>query len=106
MLADDAEIVPLRAALEGTVYRGPDAVDQFWTAIEESWATVQMDVDELSEHGDRVLAVGRLRGRARETGIELDSPMGWVATFDDGEVVSLRTYPTVAEARVAAELGS
>jgi len=101
----DAEIVPLRAALEGTVYRGPDALDQFWAAIDESWEAVQMDIDELTEHGERVLAVGRLRGRARATGMEVDSPMGWVTTFREGKVASIRTYPSVAEARDAAELG-
>jgi ketosteroid isomerase-like protein len=105
IITDDAEIVPLRAALEGTVYRGPNALDDFWAAIDESWETVEMDIDEISEHGDRVLAVGRLRGRARETGMELDSPMAWVATFDEGKVASIRTYVNVAEAREAAEMG-
>jgi ketosteroid isomerase-like protein len=102
---DDAEIVPMRAALEGTVYRGPNALDDFWAAIDESWETVQMVIDEISEHGNRVLAVGRLRGRARQTGMELDSPMAWVATFDEGKVASMRTYVSVAEAREAADLG-
>lgn len=102
---DDAEIVPMRAALEGTVYRGPNALDDFWAAIDESWETVQMVIDEISEHGNRVLAVGRLRGRARRTGMELDSPMAWVATFDEGQVASMRTYVSVAEAREAADLG-
>jgi ketosteroid isomerase-like protein len=102
---DDAEIVPMRAALEGTVYRGPNALDDFWAAIDESWETVQMVIDEISEHGNRVLAVGRLRGRARRTGMELDSPMAWVATFDEGKVASMRTYVSVAEAREAADLG-
>ncbi|MGA8927221.1 MAG: hypothetical protein WB462_13450 [Solirubrobacterales bacterium] len=36
-LAEDAEIVPMRAALEGTVYRGPDAASQYCAAVEESW---------------------------------------------------------------------
>lgn len=101
---DDAEIVPMRAALEGTVYRGPNALDDFWAAIDESWETVQMDINELTEHGERVLAVGRLRGRARETGMELGSPMGWVATFSGDRIASIRTYASVAEAREALEL--
>ena len=102
--ADDAEIVPMRAALEGTVYRGPNALDDFWAAIDESWETVQMDIDELTEHGERVLAVGRLRGRARETGMELGSPMGWVAAFRGDRIASIRTYASVAEARESLEL--
>ena len=36
-LAGDAEIVPVRAALEGTTYRGPDAGTQYCTAVIQSW---------------------------------------------------------------------
>jgi hypothetical protein len=50
---ENAEIVPMRAALEGTVYRGPTAIDDFWAAIDESWETVQMDIDEISKHAER-----------------------------------------------------
>jgi uncharacterized protein len=102
---EDAEIVPLRAALEGTVYRGPEAHDQFWAAIDEAWETVEMHADEITEHDDRVLVVGRLRGRARQTGMEIDSPMAWVMTFAEGKVASTRTYVSIAEAREAVGLG-
>src|SRR5436190_1759344 len=90
----DAEIVPMRAALEGTVYRGPTAVEEFFAASDESWEELRMYVDEVSAHGGRVLAIGRLRGRARETGMEVDSPMGWVVTFGEGRIASVRTYVT------------
>ena len=103
--AEDAEIVPLRAALEGTVYRGPDALDQFWAAIDGSWETVRMDPDEIMQRGERVLVVGRLQGRARQSGMDVDSPMAWVMTFENGKVASVRTYVSVAAAREAAELG-
>jgi hypothetical protein len=32
-LSSDAEIVPVRAAVEGTVYRGPDAASQYCAAV-------------------------------------------------------------------------
>lgn len=103
MMVDEPEIVPLRAALEGTVYRGPDATSEFWAAIDESWATVQMTTDEITEHGVRVLIVGRLRGTARETGMELDAPMAWVLTFEEAKVASIRAYVSIADGREAAE---
>jgi ketosteroid isomerase-like protein len=37
LLAEDAEIVPVRAALEGTVYRGRDAGTEYCAAVEASW---------------------------------------------------------------------
>jgi ketosteroid isomerase-like protein len=102
---EDAEIVPMRAALEGTVFRGPTAVEDFFAASDESWEELRMYVDEVGQHGGRVLAIGRLRGRARETGMEVDSPMGWVVTFGEGRIASVRTYVSVAEAREAADFG-
>lgn len=103
LLADDAEIVPLRAALEGTVYRGPSALDEFWAATYETWETIQMEIDEETLHGDRVLGIGRLRGRARHTSTDVDSPMAWVITFDGDKVARIQTYVNLAEAREAAE---
>jgi ketosteroid isomerase-like protein len=103
---ENAEIVPMRAALEGTVFRGPTAVDDFFAASDESWEELRMHVDEVSEHGDRVLAIGGLSGRARETGMEIDSPMGWMVTFGEGKIASVRTYVNVANAREAAEHGA
>jgi ketosteroid isomerase-like protein len=99
MAAPSVEIVPLRAALEGTVYRGKDAIDQFWDAVDESWDSIRMDADEIVDFGGRVLVVGRLRGRARDTDVEIDSPMAWVLEIEDGVMTKMRNYVDIAEAR-------
>jgi ketosteroid isomerase-like protein len=104
MAAPDIELVPMRAALEGTVYRGTDAFAQFWAAVDETWETIHLDAGEYLDCGDRVLITGRLRGRARGTEIEVDSPMWWVLRVDAGKLVSLRTYLDATEARTAAGL--
>ena len=97
-----AEIVPMRAALEGTVFSGENAVAEFWAAMDETWEYTHIDPDELQACGDKVLLIGRLSGRAKGTDVEVDSPMGWVLAFDGEKVASLRTYTDVAEAREAA----
>ena len=103
--APNAEIVPMRAALEGTVFRGEHAVPEFWAAIDETWEYTHIDGEEILECGEKVLIVGRLRGRTRSTEVEVDSPMGWLLTFEGDKVKRLRTYTDVAEAREAAGLG-
>jgi hypothetical protein len=40
LLAPDAEIVPVRAAIEGTTYRGTDAASQYVAAVDESWESL------------------------------------------------------------------
>jgi ketosteroid isomerase-like protein len=99
------EIVPLRAALEGTVFRGDTANADFWTAIDETWEEIHMDAEEILESGERVAILGHLRGRAKGTDVEVESPTGWVLTFDGDKVASMRTYSSVADARRAAGLG-
>src|SRR6187200_2065300 len=37
LLAGDVEIVPVRAALEGTTYSGPDAAPQYCAAVDQTW---------------------------------------------------------------------
>jgi ketosteroid isomerase-like protein len=49
-------------------------------------------VSELHDLGDRVAAVGRLAIRGRESGVEIDSPMGVVADFREGKILCVRTY--------------
>jgi ketosteroid isomerase-like protein len=100
LTAESAEIVPLRAALEGTVYRGESAFDEFWAAVDESWEFVRIEAEEIVDRGDRVLIVGRLQGRARGTEVDVDSPMAWVMTINDQQkMTSMRNYIDIAQAR-------
>jgi len=103
-LADDAEIVPVRAALEGTVYRGPDAAEQYCAAVEESWENLEWEVEEVRDGGDWVVALGRIRGEGRGSGAAIDARAGWVARFQDGLITTFRTYPDRADALEAVGL--
>jgi ketosteroid isomerase-like protein len=104
LLADDAEIVPVRAALEGTVYRGPDAAEQYCAAVEESWENLGWEVEEVRDGGDWVVALGRIRGEGRGSGAAIDARAGWVARFQDGLITTFRTYPDRADALEAVGL--
>jgi ketosteroid isomerase-like protein len=96
--ADDAEIVPVRAALEGTVYRGPDAAAQYCSAVDESWNNLAWEVEDLRDGGTWVLALGRIRGEGRGSGVTIDARAGWIARFSDGLVTSFHTYADRREA--------
>ena len=104
LLADDAEIVPVRAALEGTVYRGPEAAEQYCAAVEESWENLGWEVEEVRDGGDWVVALGRIRGEGRGSGAAIDARAGWVARFQDGLITTFHTYPDRADALEAVGL--
>jgi ketosteroid isomerase-like protein len=104
LLITDAEIVPIRAAMEGTVYRGPDAVEQWFAAIDESWEELRVEIEEARDAGDRVLGLGRIRGRGRESGAPIDVEAASVAYFRDGLITTLHNYTNRADAFEAAGL--
>ena len=62
------------------------------------------EVTEVRELGERVVAIGRLRMRGKESGAETASPMGFVADFKDGKAILVRTYLDATEALEAAGL--
>jgi ketosteroid isomerase-like protein len=104
LLARDAEIVPVRAALEGTTYRGPNAASQYCSAVDESWENLKWEVEEIRDGLGWVLALGHIRGRGRDSGADIDARGGWLARFRDGSITTFRTYPDHAEALKAVGL--
>jgi ketosteroid isomerase-like protein len=86
------------------VYRGADAVRQFWQEWFTAWETLRFDY-ELVDAGERVVMLLDMQMRGRSTGIEM--PFGkfaWVSTFRDGLVVNVRLYMRQSEALEAAGL--
>ena len=98
LLADDAEVMPMRSTLEGTIYRGADAGTQYCAAVEESWADLEWEVEEMRADSDWVLALGRIRGQGRVSGAGIDVEAAWVARFRDGLITSFRTWTNRTEA--------
>ena len=98
---EDAEIVPLRAAVEDTVYRPPGAAEKFWDAAEELWERMSVDLEEVRDAGDQMLGLGTFHATARGSGVPVAGPVGFVFTLRDGKVAYSRVYPDRDEARAA-----
>jgi ketosteroid isomerase-like protein len=103
-LAEDAEIVPVRAALEGTVYRGHDAGAEYCAAVAASWNDLRWEVEEVRDDEDWVLALGLIHGSGRGSGATIDARGAWLAYLRDGKLTRFRTYPDRLEALKAVGL--
>src|SRR5688572_23880728 len=101
-LAADVELHPLRAQLEGKSYLGHEGARQMLADFEEDWESLRMEVDEIHEAGDEVVLLGRMRGRGRASGVDLEVPMGFVWRFSDGKAIFGRTFSDPADAPRAA----
>jgi ketosteroid isomerase-like protein len=106
LLDQDAEIVPVRAALEGITFRGADAASQYCAAVEESWEELRWEVEEIRDLGSRVIALGRIQGRGRDSGVGIDARGAWVAHLSDGLITRFQTYSDRAQALKAVGLGT
>jgi ketosteroid isomerase-like protein len=104
LLAADAEIVPVRAVLEGVTFRGPDAAAHYCAAVDETWEDLTWELEEIRDADDWVLALGRIRGSGRGSGATIDARAGWVARFHEGLVTNFHTYADRAQALEAVGL--
>jgi len=104
--SDDVELVPLRAAIENTAYRGPAAFAAFAADNTDSWAELRFDAKEFRDAGERVVVIGQLFGRARLTGADVDARLAWLFEFRCGRLSRGRNYTDIAEALQAAGLSA
>lgn len=98
----------LRSAIvggtEGNVYRGHDGFRRWFADSFESFEELRTELTEFRELDDRVIAFGHIHARGRGSGLELDSPTGWVFTMRNGRVVKAEGFLSRAEALQAAGL--
>ena len=99
--ADEPEIVPLRAALEGQSFQGPRAVEQFRAASRDAWSELRLDLEAVEGDGPRYLCSGVLRGRGRESGAEFRAPV-WIVIDVEGDPVA-RVATNLDRGRAVAE---
>ena len=83
-------------------YRGYDGVSRFWTQFLSAWDEYGVQVDELIDAGDQVVAVMRLSGRTNE--LEVDEPRSSVLTLRGGRIVRIEPFASKEEALEAAGL--
>lgn len=92
-LDSDAELLPMRAVFEGTVYRGVDGLKSLLHDMNEDWEDFRLEPDEIREiDPSRVLVLGRLQGRGKASGMEIEAPAAWVCELRDGKVKKVQFY--------------
>jgi uncharacterized protein len=89
---------------EGKVFRGHDGIRRWFAELGETFEEMTTELTEYRDLGDRVVAFGHIHARGRESGLELDSPTGWVMTLRDGKVLKAEGFLSRAETLEAAGL--
>jgi ketosteroid isomerase-like protein len=90
-ITDDYEFIPtLAGKVESTSYRGVAGMRQYFKDAGEVWETIQIQIDEIRDLGDRVVLVGALIARGRSSGLDVRYQRAWLAEFRNGKVRRVR----------------
>jgi hypothetical protein len=89
---------------EADVFEGRARTEEFLRRWLGAWDEYRMEIDELVEAGDRVVVIGRQRGRSKVTGIAVEMPHFAVWTLRGGRAVRVEVHSSRAEAMTAAGL--
>ena len=103
----EVETHPLTVAMFGqeeTVYRGHEGIRRFIRDVHEVLSEMQIELVEIRDLGERIVASGRVRGRGRASGAEIESPISWLVQFKSGKVIRMRDFLDFREALEAAGL--
>ena len=95
----EIELVPLRAVLEETIYRGHDGIRRFARDLAESWSEAHVELLELEVRGEQAVSIGcvRLKGRSSGAVTEVTGAAAW--SMRDERLLRMAYHPTVQDAR-------
>ena len=103
--APDIELYSRFGGFGGEPYRGHDGLRAWLADIEENFERLDPWLDETRAAGDdRVLALGGISFRARESGVEMAERTGWVFEFRNGLLRRMMFYGSPREALEAVGL--
>jgi ketosteroid isomerase-like protein len=90
---------------DAETWRGRDRVVEGLRSMATSFDSLNLEVHELIDAGDRVVALVHIQGRAAVTGLDLSGMGvdGHIWTLRDGRVVAVRMYGGTGDA--LAEIG-
>jgi len=93
-----------RAAVMDPVYRGHEGVRRFWRDGLSVFGEIDFEVEELTDAGDRVLAVIREREIGRASRVPVEGRHLAVWTLADGKVTRMQVFDDRRQALGAAGL--
>ena len=98
-VSEEVVWIAARTSVEGA-YHGHEGIRRFLADNAENFEIFEPNFDEVRDLGDRVLAFGRFRIRARGSGVETSFPVAGIATYREGKLVGWEDF---RERRLALE---
>ena len=77
---------------EGGFYRGHEGTRRYMNDLSDAWEIGRADVDDALEVGDVAVLVGRIHYRGKASGVETETPAGWMLEFRQGKLLCFRAF--------------
>ncbi len=77
---------------EQTVFRGHDGVRQMLRDLNEAFGEIRIEISEIRDLGDRLVAIGHNRAVGKASGAETLTPFALVTEIKNGKTASVRGY--------------
>jgi ketosteroid isomerase-like protein len=84
-------------------FQGRAEMRKFWDEWRSLW-DLNVELSEIRDLGNTVVALGAVKIRGKASGIELESPVGYVIEFDEGLFRTVDAYLDPQDALKAAGL--
>ncbi len=102
LIADDFQYRSLAAGRAGAEFTKPlsckkDLFLDFFDELKKVWVMEDLRIDDYIADGDRVVAIGHMRWKNRESGALFDTPKADIWTFRDGKAVAFMEFMDTAQ---------
>jgi ketosteroid isomerase-like protein len=95
----------LHSLMLGGVVRGAEGLQTWFAEIDQQFEEWRLEIAEVREADrDRLLVLGEIHLRGRESRIEFDQPMAWLMDFRDGRLLRLEMFAQRSDALEAVGL--
>lgn len=102
LMTEDIELRPPVSVLTGRAYLGHRGIEEWLHDVDESFSSAQIVLRELTDYGDKVLALTEFVVEGAESRLPLGSELGLVCDVRDGRIASWLGFFNHGEARAAA----
>jgi ketosteroid isomerase-like protein len=72
--------------------------------LNEAFGEIHIEISEIRDLGDGLVAIGRNRTRGKESGVETETPLALVTEVKNGKTISIRAFLDHKKALEAAGL--
>jgi ketosteroid isomerase-like protein len=102
LMTDEVDLQPPVSWLTGHAYRGHRGIAEWLRDLDESFSFAKIAPLELTDLGDRVLAITRFDVEGSESRVSFGSELGLVLGVEGGRIASWIGFMSHAEARARA----